>query len=249
MWKFHKYWFLFTSSSLSSLDYQAGSLYSQPEQSYPHFSFSLSPSFQLEFSSFTFLIRWVIVIQKVNNEFRFNEVKSLFYQISEHIIDYTFCKKFDELNNIEFNRTCAEEVRHDKDANCKCKHTFSLDLAFQGDVFFYYGLTNFYQNHRRYVKSRDDNQLLGEFGEPSTDCAPFNMDDGKAIVPCGAIANSLFNDTFRLMSVSHGEIKVKNTGIAWPSDKEIKFRNPPGRLNDSESHKCNSLENHKIFES
>jgi hypothetical protein len=58
----------------------------------------------------------------------------------------------------------------------------------------YYGLTNFYQNHRRYVKSRDDNQLLGRLdSEPSSDCAPFDVNDGKCIAPCGAIANSLFS--------------------------------------------------------
>lgn len=59
----------------------------------------------------------------------------------------------------------------------------------------YYGLSNFYQNHRRYVKSRDDNQLLGNLDtSPSSDCAPFHKDDaGKYIAPCGAIANSLFN--------------------------------------------------------
>lgn len=28
----------------------------------------------------------------------------------------------------------------------------------------YYGLSNFYQNHRRYVKSRDDGQLNGDPG-------------------------------------------------------------------------------------
>ena len=28
----------------------------------------------------------------------------------------------------------------------------------------YYGLSNFYQNHRRYVKSRDDSQLNGHLG-------------------------------------------------------------------------------------
>lgn len=28
----------------------------------------------------------------------------------------------------------------------------------------YYGLSNFYQNHRRYVKSRDDSQLNGDHG-------------------------------------------------------------------------------------
>lgn len=31
----------------------------------------------------------------------------------------------------------------------------------QSNVYVYYGLSNFYQNHRRYVKSRDDSQLNG----------------------------------------------------------------------------------------
>lgn len=110
--------------------------------------------------------------------------------------------------------------------------TFSLKEDFVGDVYMYYGLTNFYQNHRRYVKSRDDNQLLGEFSaEASTDCIPFRENGQlKTIVPCGAIANSLFNDTLRLTSTSHGPVSTSKTGIAWPSDKEIKFRNPKGDL-------------------
>ena len=29
-------------------------------------------------------------------------------------------------------------------------------------VYFYYKLENFYQNHRRYVKSRNDDQLAGK---------------------------------------------------------------------------------------
>lgn len=136
--------------------------------------------------------------------------------------------------------TCAEEIRLNPhrgfDAPCKCRLGFTLERDFVGDVFMYYGLTNFYQNHRRYVKSRDDNQLLGEFVSPvSSDCQPFDTGiNGKAIVPCGAIANSLFNDTLVLHSKSFGVIPVKKTGIAWPSDKEIKFRNPPGNLRDGE---------------
>ena len=64
----------------------------------------------------------------------------------------------------------------------------------------YYGLTNFYQNHRRYVKSRDDYQLLGQLGrDPSSDCAPFDFSDSsEPIAPCGAIANSLFSGVFGL---------------------------------------------------
>jgi len=67
----------------------------------------------------------------------------------------------------------------------------------------YYSLTNFYQNHRRYVKSRDDYQLLGasrSYSSLSTDCEPYRgiangslSGGGIPYAPCGAIANSLFN--------------------------------------------------------
>lgn len=121
----------------------------------------------------------------------------------------------------------------------------------------YYGLSNYYQNHRRYVKSRDDDQLLGRLSPtPSTDCVPFAYSDTDtgaqiAIAPCGAIANSLFNGSticFKIpfmkllififlifldtLNLSFGTTSVPllNTGIAWPSDKKIKFRNPEGDL-------------------
>lgn len=84
------------------------------------------------------------------------------------------------------------------------------------------------------MKSRDDDQLLGSFkNNPSSDCAPFALTaEGKTIVPCGAIANSLFNDTLTLKSESYGLVPVLRTGIAWESDREIKFRNPEGDLKE-----------------
>ncbi len=64
-------------------------------------------------------------------------------------------------------------------------------------MYFYYGLVNYYQNHRRYVRSRDDNQLLGKTAAVSSDCQPFQYTsiNGTNIdyTPCGAIANSKFN--------------------------------------------------------
>ena len=67
----------------------------------------------------------------------------------------------------------------------------------------YYGLTNYYQNHRRYVKSRDDRQLEGNpvtsINDLTKDCEPYrglvneNHTEGIPYAPCGAIANSLFN--------------------------------------------------------
>ncbi len=99
-------------------------------------------------------------------------------------------------------------------------------------------MTNFYQNHRRYVKSRDDRQLLGEM-RGSSECEPFDRREDsdkmiKPIAPCGAIANSLFNDTFLLQrypdSVRDSEppksVPIIQTGIAWATDKNAKFKNP-----------------------
>ena len=87
----------------------------------------------------------------------------------------------------------------------KC-FTIPSMFVLQGTVYLYYGLTNFYQNHRRYVRSRDDNQLHGDEMSPDSlqsDCEPYkkrklNASVEYGIAPCGAIANSLFNG--RLMS-------------------------------------------------
>lgn len=104
----------------------------------------------------------------------------------------------------------------------------------------YYGLSNFYQNHRRYVKSRDDSQLNGDknsLTNPSKECDPYRTSDNKPIAPCGAIANSMFNDTLRLYRVtdtSEELIPLTKKGIAWWTDKNVKFRNPAGNTTDLE---------------
>lgn len=148
--------------------------------------------------------------------------------VSERIIDYTDCTPDDS------NITCADILKNSTDATCFCNIPFTLDKDFHGDVFMYYGLSNYYQNHRRYVKSRDDDQLLGHLGKPSDDCLPFlKAADGKFIAPCGAIANSLFNDTLNITfkeQERQNVVPLLNTDIAWPSDKKIKFRNPDGDL-------------------
>ncbi|CAB4069664.1 CDC50 family protein chat-1,Cell cycle control protein 50A,Cell cycle control protein 50B [Lepeophtheirus salmonis] len=81
---------------------------------------------------------------------------------------------------------------------------FDIDEVMEEPVFLYYGLTNFYQNHRRYVQSRSDKQLLGDLSiSPIKDCAPFDKDNDtkKPYFPCGAIANSLFNDVIKISKI------------------------------------------------
>ncbi|XP_020641510.1 cell cycle control protein 50A [Pogona vitticeps] len=119
---------------------------------------------------------------------------------------------------------------------CQCTIRFTLDQPFESNVFMYYGLSNFYQNHRRYVKSRDDSQLNGDntsLFNPSKECEPYRTSDEKPIAPCGAIANSMFNDTLKLFRIDRNQsdpipIALTKRGIAWWTDKNVKFRNPSG---------------------
>lgn len=153
--------------------------------------------------------------------------------MNEKQLEYTNCLSISE------GRSCADVIAADIYQSCDCVLNFTLSENFERDVFVYYGLSNFYQNHRRYVKSRDDKQLLGFKNSLSKDCDPFKLRDIKQgqqtktmpIAPCGAIANSLFNDTFEIsfFDVNRNKfspIKLLNTGIAWATDKSAKFRNP-----------------------
>ncbi|XP_014485062.1 PREDICTED: cell cycle control protein 50A isoform X2 [Dinoponera quadriceps] len=159
-------------------------------------------------------------------------------EVKEHIINYTNCNSTNITGLNGLPRRCADVIAEDPGKDCFCEENFTLPVDFRGKVYMYYGLTNFYQNHRRYVKSRDDNQLLGHLNSEavSTDCEPFAYteinDTLVAIAPCGAIANSLFSDELTLLSARHDNSKVPllRTGIAWPSDKNIKFKNPEGDL-------------------
>jgi len=158
-------------------------------------------------------------------------------EVKEHTIDYTNCNST-ETTDDGLSRKCADIIAADPKKNCTCEIPFELTSEFVGKVYMYYGLTNFYQNHRRYVKSRDDNQLLGQLSSTvSSDCEPFayekENDKDIPIAPCGAIANSLFSDELTLYSTKHSMlVPLLKTGIAWPSDKNIKFRNPKGNLTE-----------------
>lgn len=133
--------------------------------------------------------------------------------VVEVVVDYTECNGCHTMN---YNDTC------------QCNMTVEVSKKIPKPVYVQYQLDGFYQNHRRYVISRDDNQLLGKWDtKPSKSCAPYRTDaEGNYIVPCGAIANSLFNDTFELLSRSDGTLPILETGIAWASDKEHRFKNP-----------------------
>lgn len=126
-----------------------------------------------------------------------------------------------------------------------CTETFEIKSKISAPIYVYYQLDNFYQNHRRYVKSRSNQQLMGNNIEADLldDCDPIrkNLDLGitlsidgtkldpeAAAFPCGLVAKSFFNDTFSLQRDTDGEITTINidqSNIAWESDRLYKFKN------------------------
>ncbi|KAJ6768283.1 ALA-INTERACTING SUBUNIT [Salix koriyanagi] len=107
-----------------------------------------------------------------------------------------------------------------------CNIRMTIPKHMKKPIYVYYQLDNFYQNHRRYVKSRSDKQLKSLKNENDTSsCKPEHLaTNGGAIVPCGLIAWSLFNDTYIFSRRQNNQsLTVNKKGIAWKSDKEKRF--------------------------
>ena len=144
--------------------------------------------------------------------------------LSNQIIDY----------RVQYDEVC--------EGDATCTVTIQVTEKMEAPVFFYYELDNFYQNHRRYLKSRNSDQLSGSVlgAGDLDDCDPivYNKDiktpllsfGGKVLDPdgvanpCGLVAKSFFNDSFVL---NGGAITIQDTGIAWSSDVKNKFKSPP----------------------
>lgn len=126
----------------------------------------------------------------------------------------------------------------------QCSISFTIPKQINQPIYFFYRLTNFYQNHRRYMQSIDFPQLSGGSILDSSkiaDCAPVilnsdlftnvsatgaKLDPASAAFPCGLVARSYFNDTFVLTNTdTNTTIPISNVGIAWPDDINYRFKN------------------------
>ncbi|KAI5574588.1 hypothetical protein POPTR_010G173900v4 [Populus trichocarpa] len=118
-------------------------------------------------------------------------------------------------NEVQFIQSAADKT---------CTISMTIPKRMKQPIYVYYQLDNFYQNHRRYVKSRSDEQLKSASKENDTSsCEPEDTATGRgAIVPCGLIAWSLFNDTYSFSRLNQS-LTVNKKGIAWKSDKEKRF--------------------------
>ncbi|CAI4057506.1 hypothetical protein N7582_000877 [Saccharomyces uvarum] len=117
------------------------------------------------------------------------------------------------------------KLAEDESGEKSCELQFEIPNDIKKPIFIYYKLTNFYQNHRRYVQSFDTKQILGEaikLDDLDTNCSPLRSIDKKIVYPCGLIANSMFNDTFsqKLSGVNNTEdYSLTNKDISWSIDR------------------------------
>ncbi|KAJ2498937.1 alkylphosphocholine resistance protein lem3 [Coemansia sp. RSA 1972] len=166
-------------------------------------------------------------------------------RINELRIDYTNCDQqsstLSDVSDYEYHMRGIEsssisKPRSSYDSESRvCTIQFTLPKDLDASVYLYYRLTNFYQNHRRYTRSFDVDQLKGKRRTASDldggDCSPLDVRevDGhkRPYYPCGLIANSVFNDTISQPvltnpggSQTSATYKMTETGIAWEADRK-----------------------------
>ena len=122
-----------------------------------------------------------------------------------------------------------------------CSKTMNITETIEGPVFVYYQLNGFFQNSRRYVKSKNIKQLQGDEISEKDDCSPViynkDMDLGDKVslnntslspndvaIPCGLMAKTFFNDTYTF-SINGTQLPVNETGIAFAKDRDLFKKN------------------------
>ena len=124
-----------------------------------------------------------------------------------------------------------------------CNKQLTLENDIDSPVFVYYQLNGFFQNSRRYVKSKETDQLTGDDISVHDECEPAEKNkemgfspsqtalDGSALdpeayaVPCGLMAKTFFNDTFSF-SIGSTDLTVDETNIAFDKDRKLYDENP-----------------------
>lgn len=106
-------------------------------------------------------------------------------------------------------------------------------------VYVVFELETFFQNYRRYVRSFDSQQMHdGDVFPGGSACDPFryegfdpnsSLPENGAILPCGQISQSNFNDSFVLSSPNRPDVNlsIDSSDIAWRSDAENLYGNFP----------------------
>ncbi|KAJ3129531.1 hypothetical protein HK098_001007 [Nowakowskiella sp. JEL0407] len=148
-------------------------------------------------------------------------------QVQQIIFDYTNCKDAPSTFTKPTDTSSSITLWKFDPPTRTCTIQFEVSKTFTPPVFIYYRLTNFFQNHRKYVKSFDYDQLAGKIVANSTGAKGLNVmcepvRDASAVVvgtsvgvsgaqyyPCGLIANSMFSDFIGGTSPFEDEMAVQ----------------------------------------
>ncbi|KAM3165596.1 Cell division control protein 50 [Lachancea thermotolerans] len=156
-------------------------------------------------------------------------------------IDYSYCENLanseafttipTKYTKFHFKRKASVQptwkLSEDSEGELTCQLQFEVPVNLKKSIYIYYRLTNFFQNHRKYVQSFDIDQLKGKAVDEDSlndDCNPLKSEGDKVIYPCGLIANSLFNDTFagvlKGVNDTDTDYQLSNKNIAWHADRK-----------------------------
>ena len=137
----------------------------------------------------------------------------------------------------------AEVDYTDCNINIYCNKKITIEDDIDAPVFIYYQLDGFYQNARRYIRSKEIDQLTGDDIKKHDNCEPAeknkdmgfpanktaldgsDLDDNSFAVPCGLMAKTFFNDSYTF-KIGDENLKVDETNIAFEKDKKIYDKNP-----------------------
>ena len=136
-----------------------------------------------------------------------------------------------KVNSVELNYTdCTAD-------GSVCHKTIEIDKDIDKPVFVYYQLDGFFQNSRRYVKSKNIDQLRGK-KDSTDDCEPAeknkdmgfssdvkaldgsDLDSNSNAIPCGLMAKTFFNDNYTF-AINNNTIIVDDSDIAFDKDKDL----------------------------
>jgi len=155
------------------------------------------------------------------------------WTLSNSVTEYSI--KYDDYQPPPMGQELACPINNTFNAGRKCNLTITVNEYMKPPVLVYYQLTNFYQNYRKYAKSFDPYQLYGRVGSQDAvsrqNCEPLNILGNMTLNPCGLIANTFFNDIFRLVegrAATGKRLQMREDGIAWQSDLEYMYNQPDG---------------------
>jgi len=130
------------------------------------------------------------------------------------------------------------------DSTSPCTRTITLEEDIDAPVFVYYQLIGFFQNSRRYVKSKETDQLTGDDINAHDNCEPAETNSemgfpngqqaidrtttligSNIAVPCGLMAKTFFTDSFDF-TINSVPTEVDQTNIAFAKDKDLYDKEP-----------------------